>query len=146
LVCLAYHPQRRQQRAASRALDLLLSRETRERHHLGSEVARLIGTEPWRGFMTFYARFDLAMVLDLCWRVGSAKDDARVADVIAFVREQQGPYGLWEYLPQPQASRWVTFDLLRSLRQLQACQAGTEWWSGEPRTPFQPYPRQTRRF
>ena len=71
LLCLAHHPERRRSPAAQRALDLLLGRETREKHTLGFEVARLIGLEPTRGFFTHYARFDLALVLDLCWRVGA---------------------------------------------------------------------------
>ncbi|OGO05570.1 MAG: hypothetical protein A2Y73_09210 [Chloroflexi bacterium RBG_13_56_8] len=143
LLCLALHPERRSGAEARRALDLLLGRETRERHTLGFEVARLMGAEPTRGFLTYYARFDLALILDLCWRVGAAQDDARVAELVEFMREAQGPYGLWEYTPRPQASRWVTFDLLRSLIRLDT--AG-DWLSMEPRTPFQGYPRRVRRF
>ncbi|HEY3342095.1 MAG TPA: hypothetical protein VGK81_08760, partial [Anaerolineae bacterium] len=73
LVCLALHPQRCHGAEAHRALDLLLGRETREEHTFGYEVARLVGAEPARGFFTFYARFDLAFVLDLCWRVGATR-------------------------------------------------------------------------
>jgi hypothetical protein len=142
LICLAHHPQRRHGAEARRALDLLLGRETRERHTLGFEAARLIGVEPMRGFLTRYARFDLALVLDLCWRIGATPADARVAELVRFVQEAQGPYGLWEYLPHPQASRWVTFDLLRSLSRLDE---GGEWVSLEPRTPFRAYPRPIRR-
>jgi hypothetical protein len=103
----------------------------------------MIGVEPARGFLTHYARFDLAQVLDLCWRAGASRDDERVVELVTFVQELQGPYGLWEYIPRPQASRWVTFDLLRSLSRLS--EAG-EWLSLEPRTPFQAYPRRTKRF
>jgi hypothetical protein len=142
LLCLAQHPARRSSPEARRALDLLLGRETRESYVLGFEVARLVGAEPARGFLTHYARFDLALVLDLCGRVGAGRDDERVADLAAFVLGLQGPYGLWEYAPRPQASRWVTFDLLRSLGRLD--ERG-DWWSLEPRTPFQPYPRPARR-
>jgi hypothetical protein len=143
LICLALHPERRQGAAARRALDLLLGRETREAQNVGFEVARLVGAEPTRGFTTFFARFDLALLLDLCWRVGATLQDARVADLATFVRGLQGEYGLWTYAAKPQASRWVTFDLLRSLSRLD--QDGT-WVSGEPRTPFQPYPSQRRRY
>lgn len=143
LICLAHHPERRIDAEARRAIDLLLGRETRERQNLGFEVARLIGVERARGFLTTYARFDLALVLDLCWRVGAGKDDPRVADLIGFVREQQGPYGMWEYLPRPQVSRWVTFDLLRSLSRLDS---SGDWVGLEPRTPFQAYTRRVRRF
>ena len=143
LICLAYHPKLRAEPQARRALDLLLGRETRERHTLGFEVARLIGAEPARGFITYYARFDLALILDLCWRVGASRDDERIAEVVQFVREQQGPYGLWEYTPRPQASRWVTYDLLRSLSRLD--ETG-DWLSLEPRTPFRAYPKRRRRY
>ena len=143
LTCLAHHPNRRHGAPARRALDLLLGRETRERHVLGFEVARLVGAEPSRGFFTFYARFDSSLILDLCWRVGAGTQDARVADLVAFIKETQGPYGLWDYAPRPQVSRWVTFDLLRSLSRLGE---GGDWFSHEPRTPFQPYPSQRRRY
>jgi hypothetical protein len=142
LLCLAHHPDRRTGPAARRALDLLLGRETRETSTLGYEVARLTGAEATRGFMTFYGRFDLAQMLDLCWRVGATRDDPRVAEIVAFVEDLQGPYGLWDVQP-PQAARWVTFDLLRSLARLDA--AG-DWVSREPRTPFQTYPKAPRRY
>ena len=143
LICLAHHPVRRRSEVARRALDLLLGRETREAHTLGFEVARLIGVEPARGFLTTFARYDLALVLDLCWRLGASREDVRVSDLVAFVCSLQGPHGLWDYAARPQASRWVTFDLLRSLSQLD--EAG-DWVSMEPRTPFQPYPRHERRY
>jgi hypothetical protein len=142
LLCLAHHPERRTGAEARRALDLLLGRETRETSTLGYEVARLIGAEATRGFMTFYGRFDLAQILDLCWRVGATLDDPRVAEIVTFVQELQGPYGLWDVEP-PQAVRWATFDLLRALSRLDA--AG-DWASQEPRTPFQTYPKGQRRY
>jgi hypothetical protein len=143
LICLALHPQRRTGEEARRGLDLLLGRETREQHTLGYEVARLIGAEPARGFFTFYARFDLALLLDLCWRVGATREDARVAELAGFVRGLRGPYGLWNYAAKPQVSRWLTFDLLRSLARLG--ESG-DWQSAEPRTPFRPYPKRARRY
>jgi len=147
LICLAHHPDRRTGPEAHRALDLLLGRETRESHTLGFEVARRIGLEPPRGFITFYARFDLALVLDVCWRVGADPEDVRIGDMVTFVESLQGSYGLWEYTPRPQASRWVTFDLLRSLSRLTAG-AGpeTSWLSLEPRTPFRAYLKKVRRY
>lgn len=66
LACLVLHPQRRSSPETRRALDLLLGRETREAYTLGFEVARLIGAEPPRGFLTTFARFDMAQILDLC--------------------------------------------------------------------------------
>ncbi|OGO18566.1 MAG: hypothetical protein A2Z14_13065 [Chloroflexi bacterium RBG_16_48_8] len=143
LICLALHPQRRSEPAARRALDLLLGRETREKQNIGFEVARTMGIEPARGWTTFFARFDLALVLDLCWRVGASLQDPRVKDLVDFILELQGPYGLWEYERRPQASRWVTFDLLRSLSQLDQ---SSDWLSLEPRTPFQAYKRLDKRF
>jgi hypothetical protein len=143
LICLALHPERRHGEAARRALDLLLGRETREEQSVGFEVARTVGLEPVRGFFTFYARFDLALLLDLCWRVGATLEDRRVADLAAFVTGLCGPYGLWAYRPQPQASRWVTFDLTRSLSHLDA---EGDWFDTEPSTPFQPYPSRPQRY
>ncbi len=142
LLALAHHPERRSGPEARRALDLLLGRETRETGTLGFEVARLIGAEPARGFITFYGRFDLSQVLHLCRCIGATQDDPRVAGIVTFVRDLQGPYGLWDVTP-PQASRWVTFDLLRSLSHLDA---EGDWVSREPRTPFQTYPKRQRRY
>lgn len=147
LVCLALHPTRRHQPATRRGLDLLLGRDTRERHPFGFEVARLVGAEPTQGFMTFYARFDLAQILDLCWRIGADTSDPRVVELIAFAGGFRTAYGLWEYQPRPQASRWLTFDVLHSLRQLQEIEADTgDWFTVEPRTPFQTYPQEKKRF
>jgi hypothetical protein len=143
LLCLAHHPGRRGSTEAQRALDLLLGRETHERHHLGFEVARILGMEPSSGYLTFFARYDLALMLDLCWRVGASQQDGRVAGLVQAVKEWQGPYGLWEYSPQPQASRWITFDLLRSLAHIDD---GAGWISLEPSTPFSAYPRRRKRF
>ncbi len=143
LLCLALHPERRTGDAARRALDLLLGRETREAQHIGFEVARTIGAESVSGWITYFARFDLALMLDLCWRVGANTEDQRIADLVAYLHDLQGDYGFWEYANRPQASRWVTFDILRSLAQLAA---ETDWVTFEPRTPFQPYPRDQRRF
>lgn len=133
LSCLILHPTCRTSSEARRALELLLGRETREQHTLGFEIGRLIGVEPARGFLTFYGRFDLAQMLDFCWRIGATLEDERVADIVKFVHGLQGAYGLWEYTSRPQASRWLTFDLLRSLSRLHT--AG-DWLSLEPRTPF----------
>lgn len=143
LACLAHHPDRRAAPAAQRALDLLLGCESKKKSSLGFEVARLIGLEPARGFLTHYALFDLALVLDLCGRIGATQEDERVAAIVAFVLELQGPYGLWEYDRYPQAARWITFDLLRSLSRLDK---EGDWLSLEPPTPFQTYPQKPKRF
>jgi hypothetical protein len=143
LICLAHHPQRRVDLEAQRALDMLLARETRDQRNIGFEIARMIGLEPASGYLTFFARFDLALVLDLCWRVGASKEDERIADLAAYIQGLQGDYGLWVYERLPQASRWVTFDLLRSLSRLD--EEG-DWVNMEPRTPFRAYTRQKKRF
>lgn len=145
LSCLALHPTRRNGSEARRALDLLLGRETREAHTLGFDIGRLLGAEQARGFMTFYARFDLAQIVDLCWRVGATPEDARVAEMVEFLQKLQGDYGLWQHEAHPHLSRWLTFDLLRSLVRLDQ-QGASAWVSMEPRTPFQMYVRQPRRY
>lgn len=145
LICLALHQARRIGTEAQRALDLLLGRETREAHTLGFELARLLGAEPPRGFVTFYARFDLVQVLDLCARCGAAQEDARLAEMIEFVGALQGAYGLWQHNAHPHLSRWVTFDLLRSLARLDRQETST-WVSMEPRTPFQTYAKKQHRY
>ncbi len=118
LMCLALHPARCSSEPARRALDLLLERETRELTSLGLEVARLVGAEPAHGFFTYFARFDLALLLDLCGRVGISKNEPRVAALLGFIHSHQGEYGLWEPSDWPQAARWLTFDLLRSLHRI----------------------------
>ena len=142
LRCLALHPERRTSSEARRGLDLLLGRETREVDALGIEVARTIGAMPARGLFTYHARYDVALTLDLCWRIGASQEDERVADLVSFVREIRGPYGLWECRSSPQASRWLTFVLLRSLAHLDET---SDWVSLEPRTPFRAYPRRRKR-
>ena len=143
LICLALHPTRRRKPEAHRALDLLLGRETRELQNVGFSVARTIGIEPQSGYITYFAKFDLAFILDLCWRIGASEEDERITDLMSFIQELQGPYGLWEYRSHPEASRWVTFDILRSLSRLDE---STEWLSMEPRTPFKAYPKRGKRF
>ena len=96
-------------------MHLLLERDTHELTSLGLEVARLVGAEPAHGLFTYFARFDLALVIDLCGRVGVSKNDPRLADLLEFIRLQQVKYGLWESADWPQAVRWLTFDLSRSL-------------------------------
>ena len=79
---------------------------------------RFIGVEPVSGWTTFYAKYDLAQMLDLCSKVGADKSDERVAEIIKVISDVQGRYGLWQYANRPKASRWITFDILRSLSRL----------------------------
>jgi hypothetical protein len=137
LACLALHPERSRSPEARVALDLLLQRETRDEWALGTEVARLTGTDPVPGFITSYARFDLALILELASRIGASIDDPRVRDLVAFLRSRCGAAGLWEHPERPDLSRWLSFEILLSLRRLEA----GEWVGGAPRLPF----RATRR-
>ncbi|MFX1481613.1 MAG: hypothetical protein ACFFCP_00340 [Promethearchaeota archaeon] len=143
LLCLAFHPERKRSSAAHQALDHLLGRETRDRNNLGFNVARYIGVEPHRGGLTYHARFDPALILDLCSRVGANRNDQRVEDLMNWILEQQGQYGLWEYLTHLQATRWVSFDILRSLKNIDET---TEWVSTKQRKKFAAYPRRKKRF
>lgn len=143
LMCLAYHPSRRRSDIARDALNLLLGRETRERFHLGFNVARYIGYEQHKGGLTYHARFDPALVLSLCSQIGADRNDGRVDDLVKWIQEQQGEYGLWEYSPQPAASRWISYDILVSLNSIDS---STEWISTKPRQPFAAYPKKKRRF
>jgi hypothetical protein len=118
-------------------LDLLLGRTSQEAANLGFEVARIIGAEPFMGFLTHFARFDPGLILWLCARIGGSTSDQRISKLVDFIQHQQGPYGLWTYQDQPQVSRWVSFDLLLSLRQIDEAK---DWISLEPPTPFNPEP------
>jgi hypothetical protein len=143
LTCLALHPSRRKSEEAKRALDLLLSRETRDRRNLGFNVARIVGFEKHRGNLTYHANFDPGLVLDLCWRVGADKADSRVRDLIDWALNQQNRYGLWQYEQRPEASRWVTYDILSSLSRIDE---STDWYTSELRTSYQSYSRKPKRF
>lgn len=142
VACLSLHPERRRSNETRRGLDHLLGRETREKQYLGFDVARLVGAEPCTGLITYHARFDVAHILRLVTATEASTSDPRVSDLVGFVRDQQGDYGLWEYV-RPQASRWVTYDVLRSLRLVLS---ESDWVNIEPRTPFQPYPSKRKRF
>jgi hypothetical protein len=142
LACLVLHPRLRRSEAARSALDLLLQRETRDQWALGSEVARLAGVEPPAGFVTFYARFDLAFLLDLAGRAGAAASDARVADLVGFLLDRRGDNGLWSHPAHPELDRWLTFDLLASLARVRA----GDWEGAAPRVRFRAYPARQRRY
>jgi hypothetical protein len=119
-----------------------MRRETREEMTLGHEVARLVGLERATGFATFYAAFDLVFVLDLATRIGLSGDDDRMRDLVAFFSSKRGAYGLWEHPRHPHLSRWLTLDILASLRRLE----GADWIGSEFRLPFTAYPRRRRRY
>jgi hypothetical protein len=143
LSCLGFHPERSRSQEARRALDMLLKRETRDRRNVGFNVARTAGFEPHRGYFTYHARFDPALILELCWRIGADSSDSRVVDLIEWFSKIQGPYGLWEYTPRPEASRWVSFEILRSLSRLDSDQ---DWVTQQLRSPFAAYSSKRKRF
>jgi hypothetical protein len=140
---LAHHPTRGSSQPARRGLDLLLAQGSLQAHTLGHQAARTVGLERARGFFTYFARPDAALLLDLVWRIGASREDARVAEMVDFVTGLQGPFGLWEYPAQPEAARWITFDLLRSLTRVAE---ETDWLDTGPPLPFQPYPKRERRY
>jgi hypothetical protein len=151
LICLAHHPRRKHSPEARQALDHLLTRETKNAASLGFDTARLLGFEEAHGALTFYAAFDPALILDLSARMGATEEtDERVADLARFVRGLAGPAGLWEYCANRAASRWVSFEILRSLAVMETDgrlrRHPDAWSSREPRTPFSAYPRKARRY
>ncbi len=145
LTAFSYHPKHRNHPDIKKVLDLLLARETRDRQSLGFEVARYIGMEAAHGYLTYYTRWDIAHILNLCWRIGVNPSDPRVADLITYLKEIQGSYGLWEYQPKPEATRWITYDILFSLSKLDE-KTTDEWISTQPRTKYKAYPRTRRRY
>jgi hypothetical protein len=143
LSCFAYHPKRCNSDEAKRALDLVLGTDSKLKIDLGFYIARLLGLEKSLGQITFMAKFDIAYILNLCWRVGATKSDQRILDLIKFVISEQGEYGLWQCLRYPQITRWLTFDVLCSLSKIDS---NKEWFTDEAPTPFQAYPRKEKRY
>ena len=143
LSCLAHHPNRRESNEAQRALDLILGTKMMLRSNLGFYIARLMGLEKTIGRVTFMAKHDIAHILDLCWRIGASKDDKRIEEYIEYIKKEQGKYGLWEYSSHPRITRWLTFDLLRSLSFLEE---NKNWVTFEPITPFQAYFKKFKRY
>ncbi|MHA2034899.1 MAG: prenyltransferase/squalene oxidase repeat-containing protein [Promethearchaeota archaeon] len=143
LNCLAFHPKRSKSNEAKRSLDLILGCEAKQKNLLGFVISRLVGLEESRGWRTYYPRMDTAHILNLCWKIGASLEDDRISELVTFIKEEQSEYGMWECSLHPQASRWLTFDLIRSLSSLEE---STDWISSVPRTPFQEYPKKTKRF
>lgn len=142
LAALALHPELAGSDAARSALDLLLQRETRDESTIGWEVGRLIGVEAPTGFVTFYARFDLAFLFELATRCGASAEDPRVTSLVEFLLERRNEHGLWEHPVHPELGRWLTFDLLLSLRRL----AGGDWVGLAMQVPFRAYGKEPRRY
>jgi hypothetical protein len=140
---LSRHPVRRTTAEARRGLDHLLGCESEDRTNVGHEVARIVGAEETQGFLTYFGRIDPALVLDLCWRIGADTNDTRVAELVQFIFGLRQPGGGFPYVPKPQASRWVSFDLIRSLSRIRE---DIDWIPSDPSTPFQKYPKPPRRW
>jgi hypothetical protein len=143
IIALAWHPVRRKDPTCRRGVDLLLSREKYEAANIGFEVARGVGAEAEKGFLTYFARSDPGLLLELGWRTGFSFDEPRMGELRRFLGGERKESGIWHYTPKPQASRWVSFYLLRTLLR---DDTGGLTLSDEPRTPFQQYPRQERRW
>ncbi len=142
LNCLANHPKYTDSAEAKRALDLILGCETKELTYLGFNVARIIGAEESKGWFTYYPRLDAAHVLNICVKIGATTNDERIVEIINFLTVNQGKYGLWECKQHPKASKWLTYDILKSLANLDDSR---DWISWEPRTPFAAYPKKQKR-
>ncbi len=143
LVCLSRHPELKGSKEAGRGLDLLLGRDTKEAYCLGYCVARMLGFEPVRGFFTYYARNDLALMLDLCARTGASTEDGMIASLAEFVVKLKSGYGIWKYGANNLASAWISFDILRSLSRLKHEGGFT---TDEPETPFKAYYGKKKRY
>jgi hypothetical protein len=143
LNCLAHHPKRCRSDEAKKALELILGIETKQKYLLGFIISRLIGLEESKGWRTYYPKMDTAHILKLCWKIGASLEDERISELEDFVKAEQNEYGIWDCSLHPQASRWLTFDLLRTLSHLET---NIDWFSLEPRTPFQEYPKKEERF
>jgi hypothetical protein len=142
LVCLGLHPGLRWQKEGQRALDLLLGRETRDVQNVGFDIARLLGYEEVRGFITFYGKYDPLLTLRLCAQMGVDKQDERVKELIAFLQDQRTSSGLLRY-HRAEATKWVSYELSCLLRSIPD---HGDWHPTEPRTPFQAYPKKQKRF
>ncbi|MFW9950844.1 MAG: prenyltransferase/squalene oxidase repeat-containing protein [Candidatus Thorarchaeota archaeon] len=143
LNCFSYHPKRKNSSEIKRAMDLILGTEVKDKYNLGFVISRLIGLEPSRGWISYYPKLDPAHILNLSWKIGIDSTDQRLSELIEFVKNLKGEYGLWDCNLHPQASRWLTFDLLCSLSKLKY---KGDWISFEPRTPFRAYPKKEKRF
>jgi hypothetical protein len=140
LACLVQHPARRESEVTRHGLDLLLQRETRDEAALGTDLARLVGKEPPNGFFTFYAKFDLALILRMAAEAGASVTDERIGDLVEFLLGLRGRFGLWEHPSAPALTRWLTFDLLSSFRRLET----GDWVGVAPRMQFRPQAREGR--
>lgn len=143
LSCLAYHPKLKHSEEARKGMEHLLSCQTYDRQTLGFEVARIVGFEGTSGTLTYYAKLDQLLTLDLSWRMGVSRDDKRLDNIVKFVTKSVTKFGLLLYKPNQVASRWISFDMLRSLRKLKI---EDDWFPQNLEVPFQRYPKIKKRY
>jgi hypothetical protein len=143
LMAFSNHPARAVSEAAKKAVDHLLSREKFESANLGFETARGIGAEKTKGFFTFFARSDPGSLLEISLKAGVSRSEPRVEKLIGFVYAERTGSGLWRYQKMPQVSRWVTYQLLKTLK---IFTDDGDLYGDEPPTPFTNYPRRLRRW
>ncbi len=118
LACLVLHPKRAESTATRVALQLVLLSGPGDRTQFGSEIARLVGVERPRGFITFYSRSDAAFILSLAARAAFDSANESLRSLVAFVVGLRDSYGLWTHERHPEVTRWLTFDILWSLQRL----------------------------
>ena len=143
LSCLAYNEKFKKSDESKQAMNHLLSCETQDRQTIGFEVSRIVGFERTSGTLTYYAKLDLLLTLDLSWRIGVSKEDRRIASIIHFLKTSITKFELLTYLPNQQASRWITFDFKRSLKYLKI---DNEWLDKDFKVPFQRYTNIKKRY
>ena len=110
---------------------------------MGFEVSRIVGFEGTSGTLTYYAKLDQLLTLDLSWRIGVSNDDRRVQRIVEFLKKSLTQFGLLIYIPNLQASRWITFDCKRSLNNLKF---DKEWLPKDLKIPFQRYSKIKKRY
>ena len=126
-----------------KGLDLILGCETKSESNLGFVISRVVGYEAHRGWITYYPRMDPAHILSLCVKIQASVLDERIKNLIDFLQSLRGEYGLWECKLHPQVNRWLTYDILSSLKKIDK---NAEWISYEPSTPFKEYSKKLKRF
>lgn len=111
LLALANHPALRKDKRTFRALDILLGRQTMERHSMGLNIARCLGIEKSTGFFSYFAEHDIALILSIISKTGVSIQDSRVKGIVDTVKSFQNEFGLIEYEKSPIVTQWLTYDV-----------------------------------
>ena len=143
LMSLAYNQKLAQSDKAKSALDLLLARESQDLHNLGFNLARILGFEPIKGLFTFFAKFDPLLSLMLAKKIGADLNDERVVKLYGFIKSALNENNLFEYKSRPQASRWISYGILKTLKDFPQ---DTGWQSNQFTTPFRTYGKKEQRY